>query len=111
MANWQRKILLNPEWDQAKEGEISIQALAASIAKKLRAVRDFSEADADLNDARDELADEFNGLSEDADATRNDFDCVMHSLYDWGDQALDQNWNGKKACWIDTISTVETEAA
>jgi len=106
MANWQRKILLNPEWSQAQDNEITVQALAASIAKKLRAVSNFTGSNADLNDTRDEIADEFEWLSEDDSAGRDDFDCLMSSLYDWGDQKLDENWNGKKVCWVDTMSSV-----
>ena len=42
MAKWQRTIRLNPEWDQCRDGIITIQSLASSIAQKLSLIRDFS---------------------------------------------------------------------
>src|SRR5690242_4000049 len=100
MANWQRTIRLNPEWDQAKEGEISIQALAAIVAKKLRAIRPFGEDYEDLNETREELIDEFESLASDPTAGTSAFDYVMESLFNWGDTSLDGRFGGKKACWI-----------
>jgi hypothetical protein len=104
MANWQRHLYLNPEWQQAKDGSITIQALAAVIAKRLRALRPFGERDEDLNEKRDEIAEEFEYIAKTPDATRDDFDNWMCDLYDWGDTRLEQVWNGKKVCWVDTMS-------
>lgn len=107
MADWQRTLRLNPEWDQAQEHEISTQDLARSIAAKLRALPAFDEDFDDANLELEGLVEEFEGLADDATATQQDFNYVMQSLYDWGDQRLDGDWNGKKVCWIDTMSKVE----
>jgi hypothetical protein len=108
MADWQRKIYLNPEWEQAKTGDITLQSLAASIARKLGKVKDFSRdrmTDPNpLDDERDEIVERFKDLAAEIDPSREDLDDVMIDLYDWGDTRLDDQWPGKKACWIDTIS-------
>jgi hypothetical protein len=105
MSNWQRHVYLNPEWEKAKDGEISHQELAAALAKKLRALRPFKSELDDLNDELAELVDEFEALAENSDTGADDIDSVMHSLYNWGDQRLDGDWNGKKVCWIDSITS------
>jgi hypothetical protein len=111
MANWQRSIKLNPEWQQAKDGEITIQQLAAVLAKRLRTLRPFGESDDDLNEKRDEIAEEFEYIAQTATATAEDFDNWMEELFDWGDTSLDQGWPRKKACWVDTISPAKSVAA
>lgn len=108
MANWQRKLILNPEWNQAQEHEISTQELACSIATKLKSLAAVDDDDIDLE--REGLVEEFEGLANDADATQTDFNYVMQSLYDWGDQRMDGEWNGKKVCWIDTMSAAKETA-
>lgn len=107
MAQWQRKILLNPEWDQAKDGKISNQLLALSIATKLRALKPFGGEDADLDDSREDIIADFEEMSRDETLTVSEFDNQMGALFDWGDQTIGgSGWNGKKACWIDTMSAV-----
>ena len=110
MANWQRKIILNPEWDQAKDGEISYQELAAVITKRLRALKPFKAELDDLNEELTEIADEFEWLGASADTNVAAIDDLMHRLYDWGDQRLDGDWNGKKVCWVDTLTSVSSAA-
>ncbi len=107
MANWQRTLRLNPEWEQAQEHEITISALAAVVAKRLKAIRSIDEQ---LDDERDEIVEEFEAMAADDEATANDFDDAMSRLYDWGNTPLDGEWNGKKACWIDTHSHVPFKA-
>jgi len=109
MTDWQRKLLLNPEWDQAQEGEISTQELARSIAAKLRALKPFGDEFEQVDDEAEQIAEEFDDLADDPNATKDNFNYVMQSLYDWGDQRFDGEWNGKKACWIDTISIGATQ--
>jgi hypothetical protein len=106
MANWQRTLRLNPEWEQAQEHEISTQELAGAVATKLKLLKPFKAEWDDINTERDDIADEFLNLAEDEAATQQNFNYVMQSLYDWGDQRLDGDWNGKKVCWIDTMSKV-----
>lgn len=100
MANWQRHLKLQPEWGQAQDEEISPQELAAVIAKRLKALMPFKDGYAEQQ--RLDLVDDFEAAAEDADLTVNDFDYLMSELYDWGDIRLDDKWNGKKVCWIDT---------
>ena len=101
MANWQRKLNLKDVWNKSTEdGDMTVQELAGVISKRLKALRPLGDDGVDVE--RDEIADEFEGLSEDPDADTNDFDNVMASLYDWGDMALDNNWPPKKVCWIAT---------
>lgn len=106
MADWQRRIRLNLEWEQAKEGEISTQELAAAISKRLKALTPFK--DEYVEQSRLDLVDEFESAAEDADLTVDNFDYLMSELYDWGDMRLDDTWNGKKVCWIDTMTARET---
>lgn len=104
MADWQRKINLNPEWSQCKAGEITLQECARSIVVKLQAVAPFSSTDCILIDAeREELIERFADIGAETDPDRYEFDGLMTDLYDWGDTALDSKWNGKKVCWIETM--------
>ena len=103
MADWQRRVRMNPEWDMAKDGHLSAAQLAQAIVRKLRAVHSRMAA----GDLADKLADviaEFEMLEGDEGAGMDDIDEAMDRLYDWGDTSLDGKWNGKKVCWIDTIS-------
>jgi hypothetical protein len=110
MAQWQRKLLLNPEWDQAQDHKISHHELALSIAAKLRALKPFKAELDNINEEREELAETFESLAEDPEATQGNFNYEMEALYSWGDQRLDGDWNGKKVCWIDHMTTVEAPA-
>lgn len=107
MTKWQRKLLLNPEWDQAQDKKITAQELAKSVATKLLSLKPFKPEFERVNDERTELAEEFSDVAADPNATLDDFNYVMAALYDWGDQTLDGGWNGRKVCWIDHMSSVE----
>jgi hypothetical protein len=109
MALWQRKIYLQPEWDQAANGLISVQEMATVIAERLSALRPINTSVAE--DRRHRLIEDFGDLAEDTGATTDDFDSLMEHLYTWGDGALDGHWNGKKVCWIDTFSDVGLKSA
>ena len=101
MANWQRKLSLIDEWNKHDTGEITIQALAKLVAERIRSLDKFG--DEEIDEQRDEIANDFEALAEDENADVNDFDYMLQSLYDWGDRSLDDKWNGKKVCWIATI--------
>lgn len=105
MANWQLHLKMQPEWSMALEGEITHQELAGTIAKRLKELRDIGSARADRE--RVEIADDFEALSTDPWSDEDDFDHLMDMLYDWGDMSLDDKWNGRKVCWIDTIGARE----
>lgn len=104
MANWQRTIKLNPEWDQCRDDKITRQELAASIARKLAALRPINDDGAE--ERRLELADTFEDMSRDMDLSEAEFTGMMGDLYDWGDYSLDSSWNGRKVCWIDCMTEV-----
>ena len=108
MANWQRHLRLQPEWGMAQEEEITRAELALVIAKRLAALRAFGEGvgrtSLDFDDERQELVDGFEGLAEDGEPSERHFNYMMEELYDWGDQSMDDKWNGKKVCWVDTLS-------
>lgn len=108
MANWQRKIVLNPEWELARDGEFSMQHLAAAIAQRLKALTPFS--DDELEEGRQDIIWEFEQISKSDDATTSDIDAAMEALYDWGDTRMDDVWNGRKACWVDTFSSAPGRA-
>lgn len=99
MADWQRVLQLKPEWEQAKEGDISIQSLAETVAVLLAKLKPFD--DEYINEERDDIVADFNDLAANEDATADDFDDTMNRLYDWADTSLDSSWNGKKVCWVD----------
>lgn len=103
MAKWQRTLKLNPQMQAFRNGEITLKELSASVAEKLRKVREFGVPG--IDEEREEIADAFDGLAEDVEADADDFDNVLARLYDWADSSLDDKWNGKKVCWADTIST------
>lgn len=110
MANWQRHIYLQPEWGQAQEEEITLQELAAVIAKRLRGIIPFP--DEYIERERDELIDMFEGAADDETLTTADFDWCMNALYDWGDiQISGKFFDAKKVCWIDTITNKESANA
>lgn len=102
MAQWQRTLRLQPEWGRAQDGSVPVHELAGVIAARLKSLVPFK--DERVEDARQDLIREFEQLSQDDDTDVEEFDHWMNELYDWGDQSLDGKWNGKKVCWIDTIS-------
>lgn len=59
------------------------------------------------NDMADELENNiiplFEELQEDEDDNVEHFDDALEQLYDWADASLDNQWGGKKMCWIKTI--------
>jgi hypothetical protein len=107
MANWQRTVRLNPEWQLAKDGGITIQQLASSMVAKLKLIKPFAPDPlcADPIDCElEEIIERLQFLADDSAADREEFDDIMSDLYDWGDISLGGAWPGKKVCWIDTIS-------
>lgn len=100
MADWQRKLELKDIWDKYPD-EMTTQQVAAVVAERLRNLTPFG--DEYLDNARDELADEFQALSEDEGTNSDDFNYVMANLYDWGDINMGGAWPHKKCCWISTV--------
>lgn len=92
MANWTHRLNLKVEWELRDQGELTVQQLAARVAAKLKKV-DFN--DDDVNFDRDDIVDEFEGLSEDPSASVEDFDDVLARLYDFADE--------DKRLWVATF--------
>jgi len=101
MAQWQRKLKLKDVWNDVDDGKMTVQELAGIVANRLEKLKDFGDEDVDFE--KQDIVDEFKGLSEDPGADLNDFNNVMCSLYDWADIPLDNEWPGKKVCWVETF--------
>ncbi len=93
MANWKYRIdisnILHTDTYPA------INDKGKELAKRIRAFPHFEEHGDPLN----HIAWQFEEV-EDVE----EFDYILDDLYDWGDIALDDNWNGSKMCWINTFS-------
>jgi len=83
MAIWKHRLDLKTEWQLRDDGKLTVQELAAKVALKLKKV-DFK--DEDINFDRDDIVDEFEGLSEDLTVGVDDFDSVLARLYDFADE-------------------------
>ena len=103
MANWQLKLQLGDVYHSG----LPIPALAKTVAERLAALKITALmllAASDLEDLREDIILEFLALAADPSADADSFDAVMEQLYDWADIALDEKWNGRKACWVDTTT-------
>lgn len=100
MARWVTTIDLSDVWGQAADGRMAIANLAKVVADRLAGLVLPPIIPVALAVERDSIADEFAALSQDEHAAAEEFDDILGRLYDWGDTALDKNWNGKKVCWI-----------
>lgn len=102
MANWQRKLSLADIWPKVDKGEMTIQQLAAEIAKRLKAITPLHDEHV-VSEERDEIVEEFENFAEDPTGDKDEFDDIMNGLYDWGDTPLENTtWPPKKVCWIAT---------
>lgn len=97
MSKWVRKLNIVSEWKVSNENEALVYKTADSIAKKLKAFN--VQGDGVL----DELIEDFELLAEDEEANYDSFNYYMEKLYSWADTPLDNEWNGKKNCWIETF--------
>lgn len=78
---------------------LSIPKLAGIVSERLEKLR-LPMLD---RDRREEIAADFLSLSEDQDATADEFDEIMAQLFDWADTKLDDAWPGKRLCWVNTM--------
>ena len=97
MANWQRYMSVADVWDTQ-----NIQLVSRTAAERLKALIPFYGYPF-IEDKRLDLVEELLEISNDSDATVAEFDNVWNRVYDWGDISLDNEYNGKKVCWIATI--------
>jgi hypothetical protein len=98
MAQWQRTLDVKDVWESE-----DIHLIAQTAADRLQALTPLTDEFYWLEDKRLELIDELRALAEDENADTRDFDYVWNDLYDWADTPLDENWNGKKVCWVKTF--------
>ena len=86
MPRWNHTINLNPEWKQAKDGEISISTLIDAIIARFKHLPSSlqEEVQSNLDDLKS-LQEEAFDLQDDVDA--NEFDEIWREIYDWADEA------------------------
>ena len=101
MADWQRTLNLQPEWEQALAKEISVQALAKVVADRLAKLEPFGDEFIDTQ--RSNLVEEFTWLAEDPESEVEEFDELKSRLYDWADFPIDEAWPTKRVCWVKTV--------
>jgi hypothetical protein len=101
MAQWQRKLKLKDVWNQVNEGRMTVQELAGVVVQRLGELEDFG--DEYVDDRKQEVLEMFESVAQIHDADVDDFDCAMENLYDWADMRLDNRWNGKAVCWVETF--------
>jgi len=94
MSQWQSRLDLKDLWTRRKEGKLTIQQLAKAIAKRIRK-HPFYERE---EDTLEEIALNFECCEEDVE----EFDNILSDLYDWANTPLDNNFGGKKMCWVAT---------
>lgn len=102
MAIWRHKINLSVAWKAFENNEISFDELKANTS---RILKDYSKHIKE-DDLREELEDIAEEMSDTEDI--NEFDAVMVSLYDWGDQTVERRFGEigfartPKLAWIKT---------
>jgi oligoendopeptidase F len=94
MSQWQSRLDLKDLWKKRDEGSISIKELAQEVAKRIRKNKFYKK----YEEVLEEIAIAFEDCEEDVE----EFDNILNDLYDWADIPLDNNFGGKKICWIST---------
>jgi hypothetical protein len=103
MADWRRTLNIADAMEQTRDGAMEIQELARIIGTGLSAMKPFIGYSA-VERERLELIDNFEAMAEDSGVIDPDtFDGLLGLLFDWGDIALDNRFNGKKVCFIQTF--------
>jgi hypothetical protein len=104
MAQWMRKLDVKDVWKKAEARQITPQELAKVVADRLENLAPFfiNGKWSDIELEKQDLVEAFRNFASEEDFTFNDFDHLWREVYDWADQSLDGNWNGKKVCWVAT---------
>ena len=107
MSDWQRTLDIHDSWVKVVNDELPVHALAKEIAEKLRALKPLVEPGANsqenwVNCKLDDVACEFENIAEEESDDVQWFDFAMSELYDWGNISLDNQFGGKKNCWVRT---------
>lgn len=119
MADWQFKLDFKDFWRDEdmplfKKAELVVERInklipeirerADGISEHFKALRQFKST---LGDMADELENEILPMFEDLRDTKSedveDFDGALYYLYEWADASLDNQWGGKKMCWVSTV--------
>ena len=82
MINWKSTLNISDLHRAHRAGEITVQELAAGVVTRFKANR-FAKEDEGF--AAEEIIDWLEDLSEDPDATVNDYDGVLNELYNFAD--------------------------
>jgi phosphodiesterase/alkaline phosphatase D-like protein len=96
VSKWTNKLDLKDLWKQREEEKIDIETLGKEVAKRIRLLPCYEKE----IDTLEEIVERFESIS---DNDVEEFDSILADLYDWGDTPLDNNWNGRKMCWIGTF--------
>jgi hypothetical protein len=113
MADWQLRINFIDEWDKSNNEETveNLRSLTNKILSELNRIKPavesrFSDYLDDLNEIIDDFDTTLNDLEQfdpDDYPEYDAFNYALEKLYDWGDIKLDNDWSGKKLCWIGHI--------
>lgn len=101
MSKWKYKLEVKDLWEEIKDNKITIQELSKQMSKRIKLSRFYKKHEDDL----EPIVNAFEDLSEDKNASVDEFDDILSELYDWGDQELPTS-PGKmqnKMCWINTF--------
>lgn len=93
MARWKQELDISDIHDDFKNGVITVNQLAGCVADRIR--RDLG-VDELGNRRLSEIAEEFDGVAGDPNATADDYDYALESLYNWADLG--------HRCWVNTVS-------
>jgi len=116
MARWQFTLELGEfyhKYSPDGDGEITLSELAGKVAEKIKelAPRIIKLAKRRTiywglgEELENEILPLFEEIAENCgDDDIEDFNYAMEQLYDWADIKLDNEWNGKRVCWVDTFS-------
>ena len=98
MSNWQNRLDISDIYHLPDDRLMTIQALGKEIAKRIRALRCYSEQ----KRALERLCKRFEKVKE----SNQSFNKVIAGLYDWADTELPAPVGEmqRKNLWIDTMS-------
>lgn len=94
MSDWQRTIKLGDVWDSE-----DIQLIARTAADRLEALEPFT-SNPSIDTTKKTLVARLRKLADNPKTTPRQFDRVWEAVYDWADTPLDQNFGGKRVCFI-----------
>lgn len=110
MSEWQYELDVKKSWKEALEKKITIMELSEIMFHKLEKLEQKinlnQKIPSHINDDLGDIISEFEDISLDYGEKEEDltsyFNDCMQQLYDWADMSLDDNFGGKKICWIGT---------